>query len=789
MNFVAFLKVVDSFIPPLQAEEIEKEKRIEDNVDGGVKMQQHLNRFRFLLFATLAISCIALNSLGSAFLYHGIHGLLTMEALSRSLFLVFAMRVALVLPTGHMSYQSLLSSLILYVNYRMATLAATRLELAWVMLPLHGLNSVSPTLFSRYFESVGAGYKLSHSALYFGTMLLSLWKGWGTTVSIHVSWSCLSLVVVNALTMIPSAYFIQMSENELLLVMQQLSKMVTLADVSSKAKTMFISNVSHDLRTPIQSMLGFINLLEESSLDSIQESYMSAMKSSCYHLTAIINNVLDFSKIEQDKMVLIEEDVDFFELAQKVIDSTAALAEGKTIDLLCDINIARTHRFARTDEKALSRVLTNLIANAVKFTQRGYVKLTMTSDQKLTGKTLTSRFGLEPKRLNQAVIQNLSVYTFQVQDTGRGMTKEFIDGSLFNPFSQENTYLNPKGEEGTGLGLSLSQKIVSAMGGRICAESEYGKGSCFTFSVKLAPCLKESDSERNLHLITKLLNIEIHSYVYFFGTQNDNIMRVIEQEVTFWNDKFKKPRILSSFSNLTSEANIVFLIDMSFEDDKDIAPDVLRDLSSAKLRNVCFVTISRARRSALAKQLEILKVLEDGTKTKVASVLSPVTPLKLHRAVATCISHISSYRGEQCHLPKKRSIVDLTSTNLLIAEDNTLVATVLSKLLKKKNIQHSIAYNGEEAFKLWKENPGIYDIILMDIQMPVMNGFAAVEKIRQVEGMLGVTNPIKILFMSANASIEEMARAKTVGGNDYLTKPVDLDTLLSKIKDLMRPST
>jgi signal transduction histidine kinase/ActR/RegA family two-component response regulator len=576
------------------------------------------------------------------------------------------------------------------------------------------------------------------------------------------------------------------------LLMAELNTAAQKAQAASEAKTMFISNVSHDLRTPIHALLGLITLIEESDLDSVQQSYVTTMKSSCYHLTSVINNVLDFAKIEHDKMEFTECEVDLYAVVQHVADSVASLAEEKSLELLIDLDVPHSCRFAVTDEKGLCRVLTNLLGNAIKFTHKGHVRFRMYcgDNRKFIGAKKLGLLGHELER--KTVIKQ---YVFEVEDSGRGMTQEFINTKLFQPFTQEDGSNNhTRIREGTGLGMSLSQRIISKLGSKIDARSVVDQGSTFSFSLNLKVSNRLAGSLANLSVLKELIPFQVISQVYDFGFRDPLILRMIQEETKTWNGIIGRPRCLGSISDLAVGGSIIFLVDSKLSETDDKPPEMLKKLCSVAQKAdafVCYILISRARKESFLRQSEVIKALQKTEKIKVVSVLLPVTPLKLHRAVSTCVTHIRglislSKEKESPDLPRAISTgLDLKEIKVLLAEDNIMIATVLSKLLKKNNIDHVLAQNGQEALNLWKGSMDEFHILLMDIQMPIMDGFTTVEKIRETERLLRVQSPVKIIFMSANASVDEIARAKGIGGNEYLTKPVEFNILLRAIKDMI----
>jgi signal transduction histidine kinase/ActR/RegA family two-component response regulator len=615
---------------------------------------------------------------------------------------------------------------------------------------------------------------------------------WGSSVTIELNIQTACCVLSHLASVLLCTFYIFSTIQNKVILVTELVGMFKLASSASEAKTMFISNITHDLRTPIHAILNLINLIEESDLDCIQRSYLSTMKSSCQHLTSVINNVLDFSKIEKDKMEFMEEEVDLYKLVEGVIDSMAALAEEKNLNLYLDLDIRSPHRYVLSDHKALSRVFTNFLSNSIKFTDKGHIKLKV----KCKPHSSTSSGSL----LNWSSHgEQRTLYLFEIEDTGRGMTPEFIKHKLFKPFSQESNSLSANKREGTGLGLSLCHQIVQKLGGVIQVQSDVGKGTSFVFSLSLKQS-KNPGSLVNLALLRSLMPFQIGTKVCVTDDEDLTLVKMIENEIDDWDDVLAQPFKYPKQRPLSTHASdlpwCIFFLIHSSKDHEDMNSGILDDIGkqakSAK-RRVCYILISRARKDAFQAQTKVYDAMQSHPDSKLVFLLFPLTPLKLHHAISTCVSHIKTIisSGNQDTIynnPDDASKIDLSNIKVLVAEDNLIIAAVITTFLYKKNIQHDMASNGALALEKWKQNPNFYHILLMDIQMPVMNGFDAVEAIRDLEKLNKMSKPAKIIFMSANASVDEIAHAKKIGGDEYLTKPVDFNFLLKTMQDILQKS-
>jgi signal transduction histidine kinase/CheY-like chemotaxis protein len=786
MSTTLVYSFLDSFIPPYvpgtQNDSSDPEDAFEEEVCVEVQSQMYVNRFRFLVCGVFGHIGITTSFLSSAYIQYGIHGWYCLEGVTRLVYFLFLWRSLYLLPRRRIGYNLLQKILIFYTCFRIVSFGFKWSSFAWIYLALSGFNTAIPVMVSGLFKSVSPQVKFGLTLLYFAAVFSSVAKGWGTSITIDVSYHILLMVIVQILVLAPTSVYVYMNDKNKMLLMNELQEMVKKARAASEAKTMFISNISHDLRTPIHAILSLITLIEESCLDSVQRSYVATMKSSCYHLTSVINNVLDFAKIENDKMDFSSEEVDLFTVVQNVTDSISSLAEEKDLTLLIDLTVPSGYRYAKCDEKGLSRVLTNLLGNAVKFTERGHVKLKIMCKQGSEEQEQD-----EPHPLGK---EETAEYIFEVEDSGRGMTQEFIETKLFNPFTQENNFLNAKGREGTGLGLSLSQRIVNKLGGKIRAHSIINEGTTFSFTLSLQ-VVKREGSMGNLALLKELIPFEVSTYVNNCGLHDQFILRMIENEVEQWSGILTSPRLVSSEKVQETKGSILFLIDLSSSlcnEQRAWWDDRVKGLPT-HLEVSCYILISRARKESFLNQNELIKVLQSRPGAKVVSVLLPMTPLKIHRAISSCITHLrtlggTSSEGAVFHQPKEVP-VDLTKIHVLVAEDNVMIATVLSKLFRKTSIQHTIANHGEMALQLWSDNPDTYGLILMDIQMPIMDGFTAVQKIRALEVEHQRRTRIGIIFMSANASVEEITYARSIGGDEYLTKPVEFNVLLKAMRDIV----
>jgi signal transduction histidine kinase/CheY-like chemotaxis protein len=779
-------------IPGMKTKSDEKEEEYLSDIEPHLLPKTYFNPDIFVQACLWAYYSLTFTGLAKVYFEDGYDALFTYTIAVRVLsgyLLTFNMDR---LARGRTSYVAFVKLLWILFGLRVLVMLYEEQEKGILYAPLFGYNLAFPVMMTNFGRGLSIYHKVAYCAGYGLMMVQSLVQNWGKTLQIEVSWNLVYMLLVQAIIVMSCSYYIYSAETTKSSLIRELKNLVSIARSSSDAKTMFISNISHDLRTPIHAILGLITLIEESVLDSVQHSYVTSMKSSCYNLTSVINNVLDFAKIENNKMDFQQRDVDLFMVVQNVTDSMTSLIEEKDLHMLIDLSVPSDYRYVKSDDNALSRILTNLIGNAIKFTEKGHVKLTIKCIPRKPSHAIKASV-LGCSEFDSEVTAD---YLFYVEDSGRGMTPHFIQTKLFNPFSQENTSLNAAGREGTGLGLSLSQRIVQKLGGKIQVDSVCNKGTTFYFSLVLG-VVKNPGSNTNLTVLKELIPFQVATSVCEMGGVLDPLMhKMMRDEIDDWDGVLGplSPISPQDTLDLSEQARIVFLIDRMSDraaQCKEI-PACLTNIDNLGKQSVlCFLLISRARRDSVASNNLTFQTLERKERIKVATILLPLTPLKLHKALSTCVTFIktTAHNGFPSSRPsfsvsQQNKPGPLQHVHILVVEDNPMIATVLSKLLQKNQIPHTLANNGKKGVEAWEASPDKYQVILMDIQMPIMDGFTAVSHIRRMEEEKNVKRA-KIIFTSANASVEEIAHAKEIGGDEYLTKPVEFNILVNTLKKLL----
>ena len=560
---------------------------------------------------------------------------------------------------------------------------------------------------------------------------------------------------------------------------EQISEAMKEAELANKAKSNFLANMSHEIRTPMNAILGMTQIASKTNDMDKLKYCLSNIENSSAHLLKIINDILDMSKIEAGKLELDNTPLNIEKMLIRVCDLVIEKVEQK--DISFNIVLGRNMRMHYIgDELRLSQVITNLFSNAVKFTPVGG-RIELRAHEAETG-------------------DGYSVVRFTVKDTGIGMTEEQI-GRLFTAFEQAESGTSRK-FGGTGLGLAISKIIIEKMGGRIWVESEPGNGSQFHFEVRLerpeyqnGAVIYGNIKPSDLRLLIIDPDVDEREYLKAitnkFGITNidfaDSVAEAVDRAISA-RENHSPYDVAFVDHALISEKGLEYIRNSSFKIDKNNVIVMTTFLNwnkiEASLKNV---GVTRFIPKPLFPS-SILNTINEivGGKTKNIDITADTAKTGTGNGNGNGRLRREDEEGAE-PFESFESFEQFAGRCILLAEDIEINREIVGALLEPTLLSIDYAETGGEAVKMFAENPGKYELIFMDIQMPEMDGLEATRRIRALDVPKAQTIPI--IAMTANAFKEDVVKCLDAGMNGHLGKPLDFDDVLNKLRTYLLNGT
>jgi signal transduction histidine kinase/FixJ family two-component response regulator len=502
------------------------------------------------------------------------------------------------------------------------------------------------------------------------------------------------------------------------------------ANASEQAKSSFLANMSHEIRTPLNGILGFTDVLTKKELDKDSKRYVEIIHKSGQTLLSVVNDILDYSKIESGELTLYETEANLFKEMEATVSTFASLTKKKNLNYYIFIDTT-IPQLLKCDIQRVKQVVNNLISNAVKFTpQDGDVNVKVTLE---------------------SLYKNTAKIHFSVKDSGIGVAKEKL-ATIFSAFSQADDSISRE-FGGTGLGLSISSQYIEMMGSKLKVSSQENKGSEFYFTLEL-------DVINKRHSITQSIEKGAIGIAILKGDDNDSssINAILYKYLQAWSCSY---RVIESLE-MIDDATDILIVSAQLFDYKSCK----EKLDNFKNLNLIYIEGSQEKFECSHKQFHLLE--------------QPMTGSALFDKLITLTN--SKHKIISNEITEEESFTQRYNGHILVAEDNETNQMLISVMLDERGLDFTIVSNGQEAIDKALKTTNDYDVIFMDINMPILDGVSATKRLRKN----GYTKPI--VSLSANVIESDIISFKEAGVDDSIHKPIvpsELDRVLKRYTEVL----